>query len=315
MTTVLSHIARRLVLCTTAAALATSLSASLSASAFAADMLEQEAMPQTVVEFGTGWYIRGEISLNHNGSLFLSDRSEPIPATGTFERTTTDVDNVFGGTLAVGQRLTNNVRLDASYAYLGSGTTEREGRAQPLRSPCSPADARRVNTTTGVEFIDTAHTIENCNESSFNEYSLQHFGVNAFWDFDTSFYGFRPFVGAGLGVIRNSFNSRAGDVTCSPRPEERCAPTDGGQLPSDSDGFGAEYTQQGLRDNGVSYHLATSLTAGVSVPINKYMHFDTSYQWTHMMEDAMWGGSTLVNSTDTPTDFHSVKVGLRFDIF
>lgn len=311
MTTVLSSIARRLVLCTTAAALATS----LAAPAIAADMLEQEAMPQTVVEFGTGWYIRGEISLNDGGSLLETDRSEPIPATGTFERTTTDADNVFGGALAVGYRLTNNVRLDGSYSYLGSGRTEREGRAQPLRSPCTPADARRVDTTTGVEFIDTSHTIDNCNERSFNEYDLQHFAINGFYDFDSTFFGFRPFVGVGVGLIRNRYNSSSGDVTCSPRPEERCAPTDGGQLPSDTDGFGVEYTQQGLRDNGVSYHLATSLTAGVSVPINKYMHFDTSYQWTHMMEDALWGGSSLVENVDTPTDFHALKLGIRFDIF
>ncbi|MEN0040171.1 MAG: hypothetical protein AAF764_02425 [Pseudomonadota bacterium] len=310
MTTALSSLARRLLLCTTAAALATS----LAAPAIAADMLEQEAMPQTVVEFGTGWYLRGEISLNDAGSFFESDRSQPIVGTNDFERTTTDVTNVFGGTIAVGHRLTNNVRVDASYSYLGDGEYERAGIANPLRSPCQPADARRSDGNGGF-IIDTNHTIFNCTESSSSTYSLQHFGINGFYDFDQTFWGFRPFVGAGVGLVRNRFTVNEGDVTCAPRPEERCAPTDGGQLPSDSDGFGVEYTQQGLRDNGVSYHLATSLTAGVSVPINKYMHFDTSYQWTHMMEDAMWGGSSIVDTSNTPTDFHALKLGLRFDIY
>ena len=92
-------------------------------------MLADEVEEYTDVEFGTGWYIRGDIALTTTGGLFNTDTSEPIPGTSILQVTTTDEESLLGGGVAVGYRLNDNFRVD-----LGLSRTQESLRRVPSRS-------------------------------------------------------------------------------------------------------------------------------------------------------------------------------------
>ena len=46
--------------------------------------------------------------------------------------------------------------------------------------------------------------------------------------------------------------------------------------------MGDTYTQEYGRNNGTSYHLAGSLSAGLSYAMTDTLFLDTTYQYTHM---------------------------------
>ena len=297
-----------------ALATATALACSaLTGSAIAADDLYDPGV--TEVEFGTGWYIRGDIGLTGHEILRNTEQADSANNSLTPIVETTDTNSVFSAGIGMGRRVSANLRGDIGYSYLAdSETSMRQTVTNNFRPPCSNA-FRQVasvdqNGNTIINVIG-GQTIENCTEAAQTSYFLQSLMANGYYDFDSGFAGFRPFVGVGGGLIRTQYTSTSNDVTCSPGPEERCNPTDGSPAPL----FGEQVTQEFGRNNGTSYHLAGSLSAGLSYAITDTLFLDTTYQYTHMFEDPLWGGSDGIEAANVPTDFHTFKVGLRMEIW
>ncbi len=267
----------------------------------------------TEVEFGTGWYIRGDIGFTGHEVLRNTEQAGNAPIAPVVE--TTDTNNVFSVGVGFGRRLTSNLRADIGYGYLAdSETSMQQTVTSNFRAPCANAFALvTVIDQNGNAFQQTVggQTIENCVEAAQTSYFLQSLSANGYYDFDTSLAGFRPFVGLGAGLIRAQYTSTSNDVTCSPGPEERCNPTDGSPTPL----FGEVVTQQFGRNNGTSYHLAGSVSAGLSYAITDTLFFDTTYQYTHMFDDPLWGGSDGIEAANIPTDFHTLKFGIRMEIW
>ena len=306
---------------TTAAAIAAIVGQSfigsiLSSTANAADMLADEVEEYTDVEFGTGWYIRGDIALTTTGGLFNTDTSEPIPGTSILQVTTTDEESLLGGGVAVGYRLNDNFRVDLGLESLGTSTVTSFATTTNYRPPCSNAfiqtlQADPLNPLGGqIIVVQPGHTITNCIEESSSSYSLAQLGPSVFYDFDSTFLGARPFVGAGFGFARNAYTSESGTITCTAAAEERCNPTDGGIAD-----FGESYRQVGSRNNGTSYHLTTSLSAGLSFKVAENLFIDSSYRYTHMFGTPIFGGNNGLAAAGAPTSMHSVKLGLRYEIW
>ena len=298
-----------------ALATATALACSaLPTTSFAADDLYDPGV--TEVEFGTGWYIRGDIGITVHETLREAITAQPIPGTPDLQTEESDIDNVVSFGVGVGYKLSNNLRGELAYSYMAESESNTRATTTNYRPPCSNAFVQTIvpdpNNPGGTMIVlQPGHTITNCVESSETTYFVQTMTANLYYDFDTSFAGFRPFVGVGAGVARNQFESSSGDITCTASSFEQCNPTDGvGQV-----GLGEQYTQEGARVSGTSYHLAGSVSAGLSYAISETLFLDTSYQYTHMFEDPIWGGADGVAAAGVPTDFHTFKVGLRMEIW
>ncbi|MDD9908864.1 MAG: outer membrane beta-barrel protein [Ahrensia sp.] len=296
-----------------ALATATALSLAAIAPSYAADDLYDPGV--THVEFGTGWYIRGEI-----GASFLQDfreieSSTPINGTNVQLIEEEDTSAVFNFGVAVGHRFTNNLRGDIGYSYLAdSSRSSRSSVPGTTGAPCSTGEVfESPGTDQNGNVIPpqfSPQVIDNCVQKDETEYFLQSLIATGYYDLDTSVAGLRPFIGIGGGIIRNQFQAEFGSLTCTPSVDERCGATDGG-----NPGLGEVYTQSGTRTNGTSYHLAGTLTAGLSYALTDTLFLDTSYRYTHMFDDPIFGGTNGVDAAGVPTDFHTVTVGLRMEIW
>ncbi|MEE9313405.1 MAG: hypothetical protein V3V02_02040 [Rhizobiaceae bacterium] len=282
-------------------------------SASAADMLAGEVQETTQVEYGTGWYLRGEVSLTAHENLFSSESSTPIIGTPNQLVKTKETSNVFSAGVGVGFRFSNNFRADLGLASMGASDASETQTLTVLRAPCA-SGFQRVLLPDGqggqIEAIQGGHAITNCTEESTTSYELQNVMGNIFYDFDSTFLGMRPFIGVAAGLVRNQFTSTVGSVTCTPSAEERCGPTDGGNAE-----FGETYQQQGTRNNGTAYHLATALTLGGSYSLGDNLFLDTSYTFMKTLEDPIWGGPSGIVDASVPTSFHSLKLGIRLEIW
>ncbi|MEL6750594.1 MAG: hypothetical protein AAFO70_00765 [Pseudomonadota bacterium] len=282
----------------------------LSGQAMAADMLEDGSYEaSTPVEYGTGWYLRGEIGVSFNGIKREGATSEPIVGTFDQEVETTDQNSVWGFGAAVGRRF-GNLRGDLGVERVAKGSISSTAPVTGgFRPPCSDA-FRIVTDGFGGQSYIPGHTITNCLTESASTYDISAASLNVAYDIPKSFGGFRPFVGASLGLFRNSFTSSTDDITCQASEFERCNPTDGGTTED-----GGRYRQLGSRVNGTSYHLGGGVTGGISYAINDQLFFDTSYKYTKIIEDPLWNGIDGVEPAKVPTQFHTVKVGLRYEIW
>ncbi len=291
--------------------------AAISNSAQAADLLGDEIVDQTDVEFGTGWYLRGDISVSFTDELFGSDTSQPVPGTMSQLINSNEEETLFGASAAVGFRLNNNLRFDISAERIGRGDSSTQTTTITPVVPCTDAfalvtqvDANGNTITTTIGGPGGGIVITNCVESASASFDMNAAGANLFYDFDSRFLGARPFVGVGLNVVRNNFTSETGTITCTAPGEFRCNPTDGGTAQ-----FGEAYTQIGSRDNGISYHFAPSVTAGLAFEVSENFYVDASYRYTHIIESPFSGDSTSLNNTGAPQDLHALKLGVRLEIW
>ena len=276
----------------------------------AADMLADPAAPYTQVEFGTGWYLRGDVGVTFSG--IRNEQETTSSANGNQFSSEIDEDSVVSYGIGVGRRFTANLRGDITLENFA--TVERETR-QPIApnvAPCANGSVIRT-VVDGFGNITTTYpdaVIDNCVEGSSNSFHLVRGMVNGYYDFGGDFLGFRPFVGGGVGLVRNRFTSAASNITCTPTTEQRCGPTDGGTAD-----FGQAYTQQADGNNGVGYHLMGALHAGVSYAISDNLNFDVAYSYAKLVDEPLFGSANGIADADVPTDYHTVKVGLRYEIW
>ena len=279
--------------------------------ALAADDLVDPIQETTVVEYGTGWYLRGHVSATVTQNLFIAETSVPIPGTTTQFVQNESSHNVFTFGAAVGYRFDQNYRFDIGAETLGHSDVRSHSLITALRPPCSNAFRRILDPGgSGATVIAGGQSIRNCLDQDESSYNLSALMGNVYYDLDNSFMGMKPFLGLGLGVVRNAFTSAIDSTICVPTDREQCNSTDG-----ETSTFGERYVQEGTRNNGTSYHLAGSITAGVSYALGDNLYFDTSYNFMSMMEDPLWGGSNSISAAKVPTSFHSVKFGLRYEIW
>ena len=290
----------------------------LSSPVHAADMLADE--PTQLVEYGTGWYLRGDLGLTKGGIFNDTETSTPIPGTTNQAVRDFSYNSLVSFGASVGYRVTPNIRGELGVEYLSSGTSTRYATTEPTRAPCF--------NTTRLELIDTngdgvpetqvegvgapgnEYTIDNCTEADESSHDLFAGTASVFYDLDMNLGGLRPFVGVGGGLVRNQYISTFGNITCAANENERCNPTDGTVVE-----MGESYTQEGTRNNGTSYHALMSLSVGAAYQLSQNATLDLSYRYAHMFAEPLWGGSEAISAAEIPTDFHTVKLGLRFDFW
>ena len=271
--------------------------------AFAADKYVLEEVEETPVEFGTGWYIRGDIGAN-----FGSDhRDSKVTLNGTDMND--DLSTTFSFRVGAGLRLAPKLRVDATFDYHSRFENTRDGA---IIGGCrGEQQTQTIDATTSLLVTVTqATTIVDCRTRDSDGYDSQDLMLNAYYDLAQR-GAFMPYVGVGLGATRLNYTSSRGAVVCNPLSDQRCADVGYGLAGE----YGEEDRQDGNVNNGTSYHLAGAVTLGVGYQVAKNLTLDASYQLTKTMEDPLFGGSNGYDAVAADSLRHSLRVGLRYELW
>ena len=242
----------------------------------------------TEVEFGSGWYLRGDITYNINGRS-----SSGINAVeGLSSGIQSDYDDAIGARVGFGYHVSPNTRIElnaesifnSEFSGLG-GRTFSAVETDPL----SPA----VATTPGTSDIDA-------------EYTAFDLIATAYYDLPTV-GAFTPYVGAGAGIARISYNQTE-TLTCIPSSATVACTS----FPPGTAGQTTEATRT-LSEEFWTHAL--QLTAGAAISIDDRTSLDLSYSFTQL-----GSGDNLSYSDGTAIDvdgvqLHQIRAGIRYDIW
>lgn len=267
-----------------------------------------------MVEFGGGWYLRGDLGYSTMGvptpAYGLTEANTdyygiPYPnyrSTGvTSQSILTDPTHqvgAFGATLGVGYTFNNWFRMDATFDwrqpqsgtntvnysplfnsssnYLGYGC---EGPNGPVG--CYKTDQTNIQSWTGL--------------------------LNAYGDIG-NWFGFTPYVGAGIGVtnFRASTNESwyfANGVPYGNNGLNNYCPT--GANGCYFNGYPGNITPNQIRNN-----FSYALMAGLSYDLVPHVKLDISYRYLNM--GSLTGINAAGNTTRFTIDSQEVRAGLRF---
>lgn len=241
------------------------------------------------VEIGSGWYLRGDLGYStrtRGAAASYSVFTAGPPA--TYTSTSYDSSSLNGdwsGSLGVGYNFTDYLRGDVSFDY-------SRGRFNGTTSSALPCAGLATGTCAGVD------------TQSFEQYG---FMANAYVDLGT-FVGFTPYVGAGAGVTRVSWNQYSNDLTCVSATGNLC---------------GATAATDRTRGGTQSWRFTYALMGGVSYDLTKDFKLDLGYRYSKIASGNQAGfdsaniaaGATGFQVRDNGFEKHEVRVGLRYNLW
>ncbi|KAG1702868.1 Phosphoglucosamine mutase [Nymphon striatum] len=269
----------------------------------------------TDVEYGSGWYLRGDITYNIDGRSNNSFRS-----VSDLDRTVqADYDDAVGARVGFGYYVAPNVRLEISAESIldsdfgsvrginFSGQRDLDIIIDPVAGTTAPEtvffdSAGNVTGTTAGLFTGATTNAISGREVFDAEYSASSLIVNGYYDL-AQVGQFKPYVGLGAGIGRINY-SQTRTLTCSPGTGETCA----GGLP----GAVVETTSV-LTDEYWTY--AYQLSVGTAIAVDDRTSIDIGYSYTGFGE-----GDDLTYADGTGIDaegvrIHQIRAGIRYDIW
>jgi len=265
------------------------------APAFAADMLEDPALDVTDVEFGTGWYLRGDI-----GYAF-----EPVVVETDFGGVTgnDDLGNPVAWGVAAGYQLNSFVRAEVGFNHF-------TGLQSASRTPqdCGSEDITGTDAF-GNPTVTTVPITGDCYSASNAEPSAMSLMANVYFD-GPQFWKFTPYVGAGIGTAFVTWNDFETRNICLGND-----PADCGQ--SGTAGYN-EFSNGSFETEG-EFTFAYNLMAGAGIKISKDMTLDFGYRYTNIGGVEVLSAALNPGVSDDRTmgsmDVHEFRVGLRYEIW
>ena len=274
----------------------------------------------TEVEFGSGWYLRGDITYNIDGRS--SNSFEEV--SGIDNRTVqADYDDAVGARVGFGYHVSPNFRLEISaesildstfrsftpVGFAGQRNVDVIVTPATLTDPAVTAtdtvffnsNGQVLGTTTGA-FTDT-NTVPIIGTEEFDaSYTASSLILNGYYDF-ANVGRFTPYVGVGGGIGRIEYN-QSRTLTCIAAAAETCT---GG-----STGGTVENTVV-LEDSFWTY--AYQLSVGTAIAVDDKTSIDLSYSFTGFGE-----GDQLSYADGTAIDndgvqLHQIRAGIRYDIW
>lgn len=276
-------------------AVASSLAAlmGLAAPAQAADLDEiiyAKELPVTKpVEIGSGWYLRGDLGYStktRGVATSYSAFTAGSPATYTSTPyNSSSLSGDWSGSLGVGYNFTDYLRADVSFDY-------SRGRFNGTTSSTLPCAGLAAGTCSSAD------------TQTFEQYGLM---ANAYVDLGT-FVGFTPYVGAGAGVTRVTWNQYTNDLTCVSATGNLC---------------GATAATDRTRGGTQSWRFTYALMGGVSYDLSKDLKLDLGYRYSRIKGGNQSGfdstnvaaGATGFQVQDNGFTKHEVRVGLRYNLW
>lgn len=306
---------RRLVSTVCAAALIVPLS--FANAAYGADMLDGE-LADTQVEFGTGWYIRGDVGSTSKETT-TSLRSE---ASGN--ELETDLGSAIVLGLGAGYEFMPGLRGELGLShYTGlsfaadsgaysCGTYERETQdlvdVPTLVTDPNTGVTTIVNVPTLQTITQTVQDAGVCSTKQQADVTATTFMANAYVDGPT-YFGITPYAGVGVGLAMVTWNNY--------QDFDLCQGTD--SLDCREEGGGIHTLREGEAVTETSFAPAFSVMLGAAYQLNKNMKLDVGYRYTQISD------TTIASASDNrfytgdlnldPVDIHEVRVGLRYEIW
>lgn len=265
-------------------ALATALIGS-SNMANATDLLETpvfESVETTEVEFGTGWYIRGDLGTG------------PTPATTTanFQSLSGEVElgEPISLSAGVGMNLGENIRADATVN-------------QFTNLDVSGREATFCGVEAGVAITG------NCYSALGAAPTITSFMANGYFDLG-EYWGFTPYIGGGLGAAYVSWRDFSVNEVCLGTVSSDCG---------SSGGIGENILNTQDYSTEGEFALAYNFMLGAGYRLSQNVTLDAGYRYTSIgdvkLVDSSTNTSISENFVSEGTDIHEFRIGLRYEIW
>lgn len=327
----------------------TAISLLLASQAFATDynsgVVTKAPSPEyTNVEFGSGWYLRGDISYNVRGESESTLTS--IDSTAGSFLTQGDYDDTVGVRVGFGYYLSPNIRLELNAEQILDSNFDgiraqnfggsRDVTVVGVQTGITPAVPPLIDALTGailapgspatpiLEDVDDVVVFDNTGDvigtnGFFNgtsiapingteeieaSYNARSFIASAYYDLP-ALGKFKPYLGAGVGYGRLSYNETR-TLTCTPSNAESCG------FPAGTQG---EEVVIELTRNEEFWAPAYQLSAGAGIQIDDHWTADIGYSFTDYAggEDLSYDDGTAID--EDGFQVHQVRVGLRYDLW
>lgn len=276
--------------------LGTSLAAMTTGQVLAADMDYpiRGTTDYTQVEYGSGWYLRGDVgyafSAGGNGAYYSTTHGSDTSYASE------SLDHHESYSIGVGYIFNNNLRADLTLD-VGMGI-DWEGKSKT--APC-----------------DAGATPGDCLFEATAEMKRTSLMANGYYTVG-EFAGFRPYLGAGIGVSDVSWSDYEFQQYCNVDVGETCPYGDHSGVGTDTETY---YGPNGGVSTSSGMALTYALAAGVDYRIDKNWVADLGYKWTHisnslMIEEGADGaGMPGGDSTFDAINLHEVRIGLRYEVW
>lgn len=247
----------------------------------------QGTVATTAVEFGSGWYLRGDISYtamsNTRRTYYTDDR---------YEFDDNELSHPFGYSIGAGYVFNNWLRADL---------TLDQYTMQDWRGTSQPWDCN-----TGDCYGDSSAEIKR------NSVMLNGYVSLGQWA------GITPYVGGGIGVSDVAWEDYSTAYYCVVDPGETCDYGAHSGATTGRERYDGP-TQEGRSASALVPTFA--VTTGFDYRVSKNLLVDLGYKWT-----AMGGGVVIEKNSNGPGspvrdgefDFlhtHEFKVGLRYEVW
>ncbi len=248
----------------------------------------------TNVEYGSGWYLRGDL-----GYSVIADISGTYYSTAYGDDTSYSSESLAKAesySIGAGYIFNNSMRADLTLE--ASSGVEWEGKSRS-------ADC------------DGGPTPGDCLFEATAELKRTSLMANGYYTFG-GFAGFRPYVGAGVGMTDVSWSDYEFQQKCHVDVGETCA---WGNHSGSGTARETYYGPSGTVNTSSGLAFTYALTAGLDYRINKNWLVDMGYKWTHVSENLMieeganGAGVPGGDSRFDGIDLHEVRVGLRYEVW
>ncbi|MEO1207594.1 MAG: opacity family porin [Pseudomonadota bacterium] len=283
--------------------------------------------PVPIPDYEPQWYLRGDIGYNFNSSGNVDSVFEPNtigPSSFDTERTGSAVSTIGFEDLegqgvisfGVGAYLTDAWRFDVTgekrlAQRIVENPTSFVGRIRNNEAATNGGNVTVGAFTAPEIYRDFFYDVNRSEQTDLSSYMLM---ANMYYDLDAR-YGFKPYVGAGVGFVFHHINrDYTESATCF--RQTQYTETIGSLTSNTCNGAGAVADLAG-GDDTTGVGLGLSLMAGVGYEMRDGLHWDLGYRYVYS------GGSVAIA---TPTfnglstvevegrHDHEIRTGIRFDI-
>ncbi|MEO0329577.1 MAG: outer membrane beta-barrel protein [Pseudomonadota bacterium] len=250
----------------------------------------------TDVEYGSGWYLRGDITIN----LDTKQETEYEYISSIGRSLTADYEDTLGIKVGFGYIFNPSFRMDLAAEHTfesqfdGLFNVNFSGIEQVTDPATGNTTNQQVTNIPGTETIDANYRASNIMLTGY--YDLPTLGR------------FTPYLGAGLGVSRLEINETR-TASCIPNSAQACGSPAAGN-------FGeAVQDVQTVNSEDVQYLFAYQLTAGTAYALTHNLALDVGYTYfsTGDGDDISYSDGTAINREGFSV--HKVNVGLRYEIW
>lgn len=252
------------------------------------------------VEFGSGWYLRGDVGWSR-------DKTPVLSADGNLNSVLKN-SNLATISVGYGYKFNNWFRADMTLEYRAPQTRNLVS-ANTFNCPISLAGL--TDQVSGLNVGQFA-VYNQCRSQEVAKLSRGTFLINGYIDLGT-WAGVTPYVGAGVGVAYGRITGKYDWIDTANNGSYAATLTHPAGFPFvwlDEFGNPGPVYQYGDQSKARSisqtrFNFAWALMAGVAIDVSKNAKMDLSYRYMNM---GKWGNTKSANTS------HDVRIGFRYNI-